>query len=67
MKKRTVCIVLIVYLFVMPAAIGIFDAAATSEDELLVEFAANPENLIPDMLLISTATVEVDYDYMIKG
>ncbi|MGC9781086.1 MAG: hypothetical protein HZR80_17715, partial [Candidatus Heimdallarchaeota archaeon] len=47
--------------------IKFFDAAATSEDELLVEFAANPENLIPDMLLISTATVEVDYDYMIKG
>ncbi len=51
----------------MPAAIGIFAAAATTEDELLAEFAANPENLIPDMVLISTATVEVDYDYMSKG
>ncbi len=51
----------------MPAATGIFAAAATTEDELLAEFAANPENLIPDMLLISTATIEVDYDYMIKG
>jgi len=68
LKKRTICITIIVYLFVIPTAIGFFDAvAATNEDELLAEFAANPENLIPDMMLISTADIEVDYDYLFTG
>jgi len=61
--KKLFSLFFLLFFFIGPLAYDTYDALAVTEDELLAEFAKNPANLIPDMVAIFSADVEVTYNY----